>query len=158
MSGDEGVYVPFRSVVRDATERIERPTRSLTLASVGIALLPLFALGIDVAIFSGGSESISWSTLGVVAVIAQLVACLLAGLDQQRLLALRLVQPTSPLIALFCPIAYLFVRGSRAHSETYTGFGPAWLGVAAILGAVIAILTLPLSLSTLNVLTSIPRG
>jgi hypothetical protein len=155
MSGEDLTYVPFRAAQGEQAEAMARPTGSRTAPSIALAVLPLGAFGIDLTLFSADRQSVSWTTLAIVAIIAQFVGCLLAAYDQRRLQQLGLTQPTSALIAVVCPTLYLLVRGNRAHRETYTGLGPVWLNVAALVAVVIAFLTLPITLSTMDTLNSI---
>jgi hypothetical protein len=147
-------YVPFGSRPLAIEPRMQVPRRAGTKSSLLIAVLPLIALMADIFIFAASGESTSWTNLGAVTVATLAVSYGLARLDQRQLSALGLVVGTSPLIALFVPIAYLFVRGSRAWRETATGLTPAWLNVLAILIVGGIVYELPLGIAIVNGLAS----
>jgi hypothetical protein len=156
MSSDEVAYVPFRSTPGGVHEQANRPTSSRSAASIGIALMPTVEFVLLLALFTADAQTIGLSTIITVAVLGQVVSLLFAAADQRRLSDLGLVRTTSVFLALICPTVYLFVRGNRAHNETYSGFGPAWLNVLTIVAVTVTFFSLPLMLSTLDTLNSIP--
>lgn len=119
-----------------------------------MAVLPLVALFVDILIFGVSGEETSWTNLGIVTLAALMCSYGLARMDQRRLAELGLLVPTSPLIALFSPTVYLFVRGSRAWRETASGLRAAWLNVLVGLIVFGVVYELPVIIAALNGLAS----
>jgi hypothetical protein len=147
-------YVPFRYRPPVVEERVRIPRRAGTTSSLLMAVLPLVALFVDIFFFAVSGEETTWTNLGIVTLATLVASYGLAGRDQRRLTELGLVVTTSPLIALICPIVYLFVRGSRAWRETATGLTAAWLNVLVILVAFGVVYELPVLIAALNGLTA----
>jgi hypothetical protein len=155
MSRDEVTYVPFQSMPTDVGQPVDRPTSSRSAASIGIALLPAIEFCLLLALFSVDAQSVAVVTIVTIAALGQVVAFLFAAGDQRRLAELGLVRRTPAIIALVCPTAYLLIRGNRAHGETYTGLGPAWLNLATLVAVGVTFFASPLTLHTLDTLNSI---
>ena len=97
---------------------------------IAFAPIALFALDVWVAAVLGGY--ITWSIVLSVAALGLASTYLAARDDQRRLASRGYLARTSPLLAVVCPAAYLFVRGNRAFRESYAGFGPAWIHLATL--------------------------
>jgi hypothetical protein len=130
MAEESFQYVPLGRMPEAAPEA-QRPLSPSTRSSWVIALTPiaLFAFDIWIAALLGGY--ITWRIVFAVAAVGIALTYVCALDDQRRLARLGFRGGTSPVIALACPTAYLFVRGSRAFRESYAGFRPAWIQLAS---------------------------
>lgn len=142
--GPASDYFPFwveQREVEPDDEGVEPPKTATTRSSNAIAVLPAIALAVDVWIYAQGQ--ISWTQIIIVGLVFDFGAYALARRDQKRLRELRITIPTSPRLALIAPPIYLFVRGTRAWREAYTGYRPAWLSVLVAVIIMFALAMLP---------------
>lgn len=130
---DVDEYVPMSGHRRSDSNTVRlRRLPSNTLSAWLLALAPLVGLAVNFGLAIPQSGTTTQTNLLLVSVALLLWTLLLALSDRRRLRAAGHERTASPWLVLLTPLVFLVVRGVMVHRATWSGLGPIWTHLAAL--------------------------